>query len=75
MRKVYLLLLILLFATPLVAQKAGGQSLKQIGKPPIFDPTRDAAKDIEQAMAKAARTGKRVLLDVGGNWNGLSSDR
>jgi thiol:disulfide interchange protein len=33
-----------------------------------FDPTRDAAADITDAVAEAGRTGKRVLLDVGGNW-------
>jgi thiol:disulfide interchange protein len=34
----------------------------------IFDPDRAAAKDIEAAIAEASRTGKRILLDVGGNW-------
>jgi thiol:disulfide interchange protein len=33
-----------------------------------FDPARDAAMDIDQAMAYAAKTGKNVLLDVGGEW-------
>lgn len=33
-----------------------------------FDPKRDAATDIREAVAKAKRTGKRVLLDVGGEW-------
>ncbi len=33
-----------------------------------FDPTRDAAKDIQDAVVEARRTGKRILLDVGGNW-------
>lgn len=33
-----------------------------------FDPNRDAAADIRAAMAEAQRTGKRVLLDVGGDW-------
>jgi thiol:disulfide interchange protein len=68
MKKVFLLLLILPFATHLMPQIAGGQASKQTGKLPIFDPNRDAAKDIKQAIGEAARTGKRVLLDVGGNW-------
>jgi thiol:disulfide interchange protein len=34
----------------------------------LFNPDRDAAKDIEAAVAEAARTGKRVLVDVGGDW-------
>jgi thiol:disulfide interchange protein len=33
-----------------------------------FDPTRDAATDIKLAVNEAARTGKRVLMDVGGEW-------
>lgn len=33
-----------------------------------FDPARNAAADIDAAIAEAGRTGKRVLLDVGGDW-------
>lgn len=33
-----------------------------------FDPKRDAAQDIQNATVEAKRTGKRVLLDVGGDW-------
>ena len=33
-----------------------------------FDPKRDAAADIEAAIHEAQRTGKRILLDVGGDW-------
>jgi thioredoxin-related protein len=33
-----------------------------------FDPSRDAAKDIADAILKAKETGKRVILDVGGEW-------
>jgi thiol:disulfide interchange protein len=33
-----------------------------------FDPKRDAAKDIEAAVAEAKRTKRRVILDVGGEW-------
>jgi thiol:disulfide interchange protein len=35
-----------------------------------FDPARDAAKDIRDAVAEARRTGRRVILDVGGEWCG-----
>jgi thioredoxin-related protein len=37
-------------------------------QPKRFDPKRDAAKDIAGAVAEAKQTGKRVLLDVGGEW-------
>ncbi len=33
-----------------------------------FDPTRDAARDLDRAIAQAKSSGKRVLVDVGGNW-------
>ena len=33
-----------------------------------FDPNRDAAKDIKDAIVEAKRTGKHILLDVGGDW-------
>jgi len=36
--------------------------------PSKYDPARDANKDINDAVAEAKRTGKRVLLDVGGEW-------
>jgi thiol:disulfide interchange protein len=33
-----------------------------------FDPSRDAAKDVATAVATAKAQGKRVLVDVGGEW-------
>lgn len=33
-----------------------------------FDPNRDAAKDIEDAINQAKKENKRILLDVGGEW-------
>lgn len=33
-----------------------------------FDPARDAAKDIEAAIAEAKKSDRLVLLDVGGDW-------
>ncbi len=33
-----------------------------------FDPTRDAAQDISRAVAQAKKSGRRILLDVGGDW-------
>jgi thioredoxin-related protein len=35
-----------------------------------YDPHRNAARDIQDAVAEARRTGKRVLLEVGGEWCG-----
>jgi len=36
--------------------------------PSKFDPGRDAAKDVANATALAKAEGKRVLVDVGGEW-------
>ena len=34
----------------------------------VFDPNRDASKDIELAKQESQRTGKLILLNVGGDW-------
>ncbi len=43
-------------------------------KPPApsagFDPKRDPAADLRAAVGQARREGKRILLDVGGEWCG-----
>jgi thiol:disulfide interchange protein len=36
--------------------------------PKKFDPARDPAKDVAAAAAAAKEQGKRVLVDVGGEW-------
>jgi len=33
-----------------------------------FDPARDPAADLELAMAEARHSGRRIMLDVGGEW-------
>jgi thioredoxin-related protein len=53
------LLSLLLLAAPLVAQAP------QAGP---FDPSRNAAADLQAAQTEAGKTGRRVLVDVGGNW-------
>jgi thiol-disulfide isomerase/thioredoxin/plastocyanin len=50
-----------------VAAQAGAT---KPARPAIFDPARDAAKDLQDGIAEASRSGKRVLVDVGGNWCG-----
>lgn len=34
----------------------------------IYDPTRNAAADVADAVKKAQSSGKNVLIQVGGNW-------
>lgn len=36
--------------------------------PSKFDPSRDAAADVAQATSMAKAQGKRVIIDVGGEW-------
>jgi len=33
-----------------------------------YDPSRDAVRDIKEAISEAQRTGKHILLEVGGEW-------
>ncbi len=35
-----------------------------------FDPTKDAARDLQAVIVKAQTEGKRIILDVGGEWCG-----
>jgi len=50
---------------PANAQGEGGTAYVPVER---FDPGRDAAKDIGSAVTEARRSGRRVLLDVGGDW-------
>jgi len=60
LRRVRAALAVLLAAFALAA---AGQDL-----PAKFEPARDAAKDVATATALAKAQGKRVLVDVGGEW-------
>ncbi|MBS1724425.1 MAG: thioredoxin family protein [Armatimonadetes bacterium] len=68
MKKAALLALALLVSgLPGIAQ---AQTAKPVSadKQEKFDPSRDAAKDIEFGVALAKKQNKRVILDVGGEW-------
>lgn len=43
-------------------------AMAQQALPTKFDPKRDAIRDVATATARAKDTGKRVLVDVGGEW-------
>ena len=69
-RSVLCLLIPLACALPLSARSQAPGSDPKAGYVPAakFDPARDAAADIRAAVAEARRSGRRVLLDVGGEW-------
>ena len=52
---------------PLAAQAPKPAAVKPVDPGP-FDPARDSFKDLAAAKAEAQRSGRRILMDVGGNW-------
>lgn len=70
------LLFLLLFSiafitTPAQEQKPADNKTSEFKHSPeriAFDPARDAQKDINEAIASAKKSGKHILLDVGGEW-------
>jgi thioredoxin-related protein len=68
MRHLLVTALSLMMAGSATAQAPGGVVSVPKAQAGPFDPTRDAARDLEAAKVEAQRTGSRILLDVGGNW-------
>jgi thioredoxin-related protein len=72
----YILLTILLLAAfaPVPLRPAVAQDRRESGSPPKYapvteyDPKRDAAQDIQDAIKEAQRTNRRILVEVGGEW-------
>ena len=52
----------------LVITNAFAQDGKKFSLPEKFEHQRDAANDIKQTIQLAKESGKRILLDVGGEW-------
>ena len=67
MRFLFAASLALMAMTPMAAQAPVAHAAPAAQAGP-FDPTRDSAKDLEAAKAEAKKSGRRILLDVGGNW-------
>ena len=53
-----------------LAAQAPSSSSTQPGYVPVaeYDPARNAAADVQQAIAEAKRTNRNVLVEVGGEW-------
>ena len=64
MRAISLSLLLCTSLLPLAAQAP--KAAVALAGP--FDPARDSFKDLAAAKAEARSSGRRILLDVGGNW-------
>jgi len=67
----YRTLLLLLFLVPSLGGRIGGAYIPQkTNYVPVtrYDTHNNAARDIQDAIAEARLTGKRVLLEVGGEW-------
>ncbi len=51
------------------AMEAGHPALARPDVPaPLFDPARDAAADVDRALARARDSGKAALIVMGGDW-------
>lgn len=57
-------------AVVLIAAFALATAVHAGGPLTTFDPARDGARDVEEAVALAKAQGKRVIVDVGGEWCG-----
>lgn len=76
MKKSPIILVVLLLASfAAFGQKASTKTAK--GKKPVakftrdkFDPLRDPNADLAAAVETATKSGKRIILDVGGEWCG-----
>ena len=67
MKRIILTCVLLLLSQPAFSQLRS-HALKSKTPDQIFDPSRNAARDLDAAIVIAAGTGKRVLIGVGGNW-------
>ena len=67
MRFLPIAMLALMTAAPMAAQAPAAKAAAKAEVGP-FDSARNPAKDLEAAKVEAQRTGRRILLDVGGNW-------
>ena len=64
-----------LFATPTLAAPAPRVTIASMADLPVvtrtpYDTAANADKDVAAAFARARLSGKRVLIDLGGNWCG-----
>lgn len=61
-------LILLLTLSPLSAQQRRHRITGKYAPVATYDPKRDAARDIVNAIKEARRTNRNILLEVGGEW-------
>ncbi|MGE5795641.1 MAG: thioredoxin family protein [Ignavibacteria bacterium] len=66
--KTFLIIFTALILTPLINSQTNSPGSGKYIPVEKFDPSRDPAEDLNNAVAEAKRTDKRILLDVGGEW-------
>lgn len=59
---------LIVFAAALLLMTASAAAQSPYTPVTKYDPKRDAAQDINDAMAEAHRSERRILLEVGGEW-------
>ena len=64
----HILPLVLLLSAGVAVGQPTAAAQESPGTEARFDPARDADRDIREAVVEAGSSGKRVLLDVGGEW-------
>ncbi|GAB6281511.1 MAG: hypothetical protein STSR0008_02510 [Ignavibacterium sp.] len=67
MKNIFLIILILFFITTITNSQTNNLNKKY---EPIlkYDPTRNPEEDLNKTIVEAKKTGKRILLEVGGDW-------
>ena len=66
--KIMIWMVILFSLVALKDIRAKGDSLKIYSAVLKFDPSRNAAEDLKNAVVEAQRSDRRIILDVGGEW-------
>lgn len=64
----FALCLVIMNPSFLAGHAARTESSQSNGAAARYDPERDPEKDIRDALAEAQRSGRRILLEVGGEW-------
>ena len=68
MKSILTAIIVLFFSTGFLFSQSKSESNSTEVKIAKFDPSRDAAKDIQNAIKEANKTHRRIILDVGGEW-------